>query len=127
MTVFLAEYTILFIYIFAKLTKLNLKTSRTLVMNINTKAPASVFMKGEPLEFVEKTTYLDSPTRKDRGAQKDRGKTGKSTGRNTEVHYVVNSEYQTEAEITSIKTFHNGCLRSHVAGPPGPHVPPGRQ
>lgn len=89
---------------YAKQTGLNINTTKTQVMCINTTNPTPITINGVPLEFVEDFTYLGSLISKDNGAKKDiHARLSKARGAFARLQPIWRSR--------QYHLIHNGCLR----------------
>lgn len=123
---------------YAKQTGLNINTTKTQVMCINTTNPTPITINGVPLEFAEDFTYLGSLISKDNGAKKDiQARLSKARGAFARLQPIWKSRqyhlrtkiqlynscvksvlmYGSECwrvvkgDMNKISAFHNGCLR----------------
>ncbi|KAL1267682.1 hypothetical protein QQF64_033045 [Cirrhinus molitorella] len=123
---------------YAKQAGLNINTSKTQVMCINTIPTASILVNGAPLEFVEDFTYLGSLISNNNAVQKDiRARLGKAQGAFSQLRsiwsskqyslktkmllynsnvksvllYGAESWHMVATDMKRLEVFHNRCLR----------------
>ncbi len=123
---------------FAKQTGLDISTTKTQVMTINTSMNTPITVNGEPLDFVDDFTYLGSLISKDNGAQKDiKARLGKAQGAFARLRPIWKSKQYSlkskirlynsnvksvllygsecwrviQSDMRRIEAFHNRCLR----------------
>lgn len=130
----------------ARQTDLNINTSKTQVMCINSINPAPITVNSEPLDYVEDFAYLGSLISTDNGAKTDiQTRLSKARGAFARLqnfwryrHYNVRNKFRlynsnaksvqlyslecwrvVKGDMDKISAFHNGCLRKicHIFWP----------